>query len=39
MGHTKNTYRIFVKKHEGQRPFERSQYIKEIIIIDFKGVS
>jgi len=39
MGQTKNTYKIFVKKHEGKRPLERAQYIKKIVIIDFKAVS
>jgi len=28
MGQTKNIYKIFVKKHEGKIPLERSQYRK-----------
>jgi len=35
----KKLYRkIFVKKHEGKRPLERSQY-KKNILIDFKALS
>jgi hypothetical protein len=39
MGQTKNIYKIFVKKHEGKIPLERSQYRKKNIIINFKAVS
>jgi hypothetical protein len=30
MGQTKDIYKIFVKKHEGKRPLERSQYRKKL---------
>ena len=31
MGQTKNIYKIYVKKHEGKRPLERSQYKKKLL--------
>jgi hypothetical protein len=39
MEQTKNIYKIFVQKHEGKRPLERSQYRKIIITIDIKAIS
>jgi hypothetical protein len=36
MGQTKNIYKIFVKKHEGKIPLERSQSGKKNIIKTLK---